>query len=256
MKTTLKHILLFTFFLLFFLLSRNLFSNYLLNNDINSYNYHLVLKIFLNIILASVSFVVAKKLNLINLGGLSNVKPQKLNLLIFPIIFLTLLNGIFLDNIPNFSLTNLFLLTIYCISIGFSEELSLRSVLLPLLSRFFNNSRKAKIKAILISSLIFGLLHLIKFDKRIYGEVSQLFFATFIGVMFGALLVVTKRVYPLIIIHAIVDFVAKLDSIGLPIKSTVYNPMDLESAIISSLLTLPCLIYGLFLIKKHIPKLN
>lgn len=250
MKTTLKHILLFTFFLLFFLLSRNLFSNYLLNNDINSYNYHLVLKIFLNIILASVSFVVAKKLNLINLGGLSNVKPQKLTLLIFPIIFLTLLNGIFLDNIPSFSLTNLFLLTIYCISIGFSEELSLRCVLLPLLSRFFNNSRKAKIKAILISSLIFGLLHLIKFDKGIYGEVSQLFFATFIGVMFGALLVVTKRVYPLIIIHAIVDFVAKLDSIGLPIKSTVYNPMDLESAIISSLLTLPCLIYGLFLIKN------
>ncbi|MFD2529492.1 MULTISPECIES: CPBP family intramembrane glutamic endopeptidase [Polaribacter] len=256
MKTTLKHILLFTFFLLFFLLSRNLFSNYLLNIDINSYNYHLVLKIFLNIILASVSFVVAKKLNLINLGGLSNVKPQKLTLLIFPIIFLTLLNGIFLDNIPNFSLTNLLLLIIYCISIGFSEELSLRSVLLPLLSRFFNNSRKAKIKAILISSLIFGLLHLIKFDKGIYGEVSQLFFATFIGVMFGALLVVTKRVYPLIIIHAIVDFVAKLDSIGLPIKSTIYNPMDLESAIISSLLTLPCLIYGLFLIKKHIPKLN
>ena len=68
--------------------------------------------------------------------------------------------------------------------------------------------------------------------------------------MFGALLVITKRIYPLIIIHAINDFVAKLDTTGAPIKQKIAESVSVENAIITVLLVLPCLFYGLFLMKK------
>jgi membrane protease YdiL (CAAX protease family) len=255
-KSVLNQITLFTIFIAAILVANNLLKSYLINNGIEDYNIHLGFKTLSNCILGLVSFLIAKKLNLFNLGGLLKIKPQKLWLIIFPLLFLVLLNGLFLDTIPNFSTLNLIILVLYCISIGFSEELSIRSVLLPLISKYFGNDKKAQIKAVFISALIFGLLHLIKFDKGLYGEISQVFFATFIGVMFGAILLVIKRVYPLIIIHAVIDFIAKLDTINAPIKESISNPMDLESAILSTLLTLPCLIYGIYVTKKQLPLNN
>ncbi len=251
-NSQLNQILFFTLFIAIILVVNNFIKESLLHNQITSYNIHLGVKTISNCILGLVSFFIAKKLALSSLGGLSKVTPKKLRLLIFPTLFLVLLNGLFMDTIPNYNSLNVFMLAIYCISIGISEELSLRSVLLPLISRYFGNDRKAQVKAIVISALLFGLLHLIKFDKGLYGEISQVFFATFIGLMFGALLVVIKRIYPLIIIHALIDFVAKLDSISLPVKEIVPKPMDLENSLLSVLLTLPCLLYGIYIIKKHI----
>lgn len=251
-KYILKQIILFTFFITILLITNNFVKDYLLSNNITSYNTYLFTRIISNLLLATVSFIVAKKLNLFKLGGLSKIEPEKPWLIIFPLVFLVLLNGLFLDSIPSYSISNLLMLAIYCISIGISEELSLRSVLLPLFSKYFGDNKKAQIKAVFIAALLFGLLHLIKFDKGIYGEISQVFFASFIGVMFGAILLVIKRIYPLIIIHAVIDFVAKLDSIGKPIKEVITNPMDLGSAVLSILLTFPCLIYGIYVLKKRL----
>ena len=80
---------------------------------------------------------------------------------------------------------------------------------------------------------------------------SQVFFATFIGVMFGFLLVITKKIYPLIVIHTIIDFAAKLDLTGLPIKEKISASMSIENAILITLLASPCLLYGIFLMKKY-----
>ena len=255
-RTVLHLITSFTLFIILLLLTNNIIKNYLLANDITSYNIHLIVKTLSNIVLSVISFILARKLNLKELGGLSKIKPQKLWIVIFPFLYLVLLNVLFLDTIPSHTYTNLLVLIIYCLSIGFSEELSLRSVLLPLISKYFGNNRKAQIKAIFISAFIFGLLHLIKFDKGLYGEISQVFFASFIGVMFGAVLLVVKRIYPLIIIHALIDFAAKLDTINEPVKNIASNPMGIESAVLTIVLTLPCLLYGIYVIKKHLVKEN
>jgi membrane protease YdiL (CAAX protease family) len=251
-KTTLNQIILFTVFISLILIINNLIKNYLLDSNITSYTIHSSVKIISNLLLGSISFLIATKLDLFKLGGLSAIKSEKIWVVIFPLVFLILLNVLFMDSVPNHNSFNLIILVIYCLSIGFSEELSIRSVLLPLLSKYFGNDRKAKIKAIFISAFIFGLLHLFKFDKGLYGEISQVLYASFIGVMFGAVLLVIKRVYPLIVIHAIIDFAAKIDTINIPVKENVANSMDMESALFTILLTLPCLIYGFYLIKKQI----
>ena len=68
--------------------------------------------------------------------------------------------------------------------------------------------------------------------------------------MFGVVLLLTKRIYPIIIIHAIIDFFAKLDAVGMPKKISESKAMDLETSILITLIVLPCLIYGLVLLKK------
>ena len=105
--------------------------------------------------------------------------------------------------------------------------------------------------SVLAAALFFGIIHLINFDKGIYGEVSQVLFASFIGVMFGFLLVVTKRIYPLIIVHAIIDFVADLDSAGIPIKEKISMATSIDNAFYIVVLALSFLLYGIYLMKKH-----
>ena len=253
-KTTLKHLILFVTFIIVLLFAKTSTTDYLLKTGIDTYNIHLCAKIIFNIILITVSFLVIKKLDLFKIGGLSKEKVNKPLLLIFPLVYLVLLNLLFADVIPDFSILNIFVLAVYCVSIGFAEELSIRSVLLPLILQFNIDSKQKERKAVLFSSLIFGALHLIHFNKGVPGEISQVFFATFIGFVFGALLLITKRIYPLIIVHAIIDFVAKVDTIGKPIKNIVYDPMSIESAIFTVVLVLPCLIYGVFIMKKYLKK--
>lgn len=253
MKKTLQQIITFVSFILILLILNNSVKSYLVAQEIENYNTILLVRTASNIILSLVSLFVIKKLNLFELGGLKAIKTEKKGLLIFPLIYLVALNLLFADDIPNFTNTNLIILLIYCLSIGVSEELSLRSVLLPLFIKHFGNSKKSVIKSIFAAAAIFGLLHLIKFDKGIYGEISQFFFATFIGIMFGALLIVTKRIYPLIIIHMLIDLAAKLDDIGVNFKAEGINETDLTGAIFTVIITLPCLFYGMYIMKKHIP---
>ncbi len=211
----------------------------------------LLIKTSYNFILAIIAYLLIKTNNLLEPAGISNVKPKKIGLVFFGALYIIVLNILFLDDKLNLTMTNTVVLIVYCISIGMMEELSIRGYLQATFSKHLKNP----IKGILIASLIFGLLHIIRFDKGLYGEVSQVFFATFIGIMFGALLVITKRLYPLIIAHALIDFFAKIDQVGLSYSVTTTEPTSLINALIITLLVSPCLFYGLFLIKKYIQKI-
>ncbi|MDG2195218.1 MAG: CPBP family intramembrane metalloprotease [Polaribacter sp.] len=247
-----KQLTIFIIALLLILLTREYFSHQLTENGIESYQAHTLLSIGANILLILVSYFFIKKNGLTKIAGIKGTKLKKWYLLIFPLIYLALLNAFIMDDVnTNILILNILTLLIYSISIGFAEELSIRGFLQSHLINRFKKTKKNIILSVFISALFFGLIHLIKFDKGIYGELSQIGFATFIGAMFGFLLVITKRIYPLIIIHAIIDFVAKLDATGLPIKETISESMSIENAAFITLLALPCLLYALFLIKKH-----
>ncbi|WP_299678785.1 CPBP family intramembrane glutamic endopeptidase [uncultured Tenacibaculum sp.] len=253
MKKTLQYTILFIILILIKSIINVNIKSYLIFHNVENYNIVLVTKTISNIILGIISILIVKKLDLVKFSGIKPVKIEKKLLLIFPLVYIVGLNLLFADDIPNFTTTNLIVLLTYCLSIGIAEELSLRSVLIPLLIKYFGYSKKSIIKSVLIAATIFGLLHFIKFDKGVYGEISQFFFATFIGVMFGALLIVTKRIYPLIIIHILIDFAAKLDDIGVNFKPEGINETDLTGAIFTVIITLPCLFYGMYIMKKHIP---
>lgn len=247
-----NQLIFFVIALLLILLIREYFSHQLIENGIESYQTHTFLGIGANLILILVSYLFIKKNGLTKIAGIKGTKLKKWYLLIFPLVYLVLLNTLIMDDVNmDFLIPNILILLIYSISIGFAEELSIRGFLQSHLINHFGKTKMNIVLSVFASALFFGFIHLMNFDKGIYGELSQICFATFIGVMFGFLLVITKRIYPLIIIHAVIDFVAKLDSTGLPIKEKISESMSVENAIFIALLALPCLLYGIFLMKKY-----
>lgn len=247
-----NQLLLFVAALLLILFIREYFSHQFIDNGVESYQTHQLLGIGTNIVLIFISYLFIKKNGLLKIAGIKGTTLKRWYLLLFPLIFLVVLNVLLMDDINTAILfPNILILFIYCISIGFAEELSIRGFLQSHLIHYLGNTKKNIIFSIFVAALFFGLIHLLNFDKGMYGEVSQVFFAMFIGVMFGVVLVITKRIYPLIIVHAVVDFVGKLDATGLPIKVKISTSMSIENAVFIILLTLPCLLYGLFLMKKY-----
>lgn len=245
---TLKKISVFVLFLTAITFLKQLSISYLIEHYAIDYTNTLLVKIIFNIVLTAVSFYFIKTSNLLKPAGLTNIKPNKTKFVIIGSAYLILLNLLFADDIVNATFLNILLLLVYCLSVGFAEEMSIRGFLQSALSNFFSNQKKA----IVIASLIFGVLHLIRFDKGIYGELSQILFATFIGIMFGAILVITKRIYPLIIAHALIDFAGGIDALGKSLSLKSIEPTSLTSALVIVVLVSPCLFYGLFLMKKHI----
>lgn len=134
------------------------------------------------------------------------------------------------------------------LSVGLVEELSI-GIIQNQLIEFYGEHRKGIIKSIVLSSFLFALMHLINFDKGVWGEIAQLFYSLFIGLAFGVVLFITKRIYPLIIIHGLIDFTAGLDRLG--VVNNVQNTSSWENSLFVILLLFPYLIYGLLLFKTH-----
>jgi hypothetical protein len=238
--------------LLLLLVVREYFSLQLIKNGIESYRIHTLVGISANILLIGISYFFIKKNGLLHIAGLKGTKLKKWHLLIFPLIYVAGLNVLTMDDVnTDVLLPNILILLLYSLSVGISEELSIRGFLQSHVIHYFGKTEKNIRLSVFAAALFFGIIHLINFDKGIYGEVSQVLFATFIGVLFGFLLVVTKRIYPLIIVHAIIDFVADLDSAGIPIKEKISMATSIDNAFYIVVLALPCLLYGIYLMKKH-----
>ena len=180
--------------------------------------------------------------------GLSNGSVFRLNWRILPLCYAIAINLAGMDPIPAHPLNNLFILLAYCFSIGFVEETTMRGFVQNELISFLGKGKTAILKSIVISAVLFGILHLFNFDKGLFGELAQVAYALFIGMAFGATLYLTRRIYPLIIIHACIDFFSKIDAIVV-IKS-VDNQQTLSGSIVIILLLSPYLFYALYLFTK------
>jgi len=226
-------------------------SIYILEHYTDDYTVHAIFDIVSNVLLAGISYIFIKRYGLMDLAGFNRDKKLiHIGLLFFP-LYLVVVNSLFADAISSSNMIqDIMVLALLCISIGLFEEYALRGFLQSYLIKNFTQSKKQVVYAVIGAAFIFGLLHLIRFDKGLYGELSQVAFATFIGVMFGAILLRAKRIWPLVILHALIDFAAKIDSIGQPFQVAINKPTNLTSAIIIALIVLPCFVFGLIILRK------
>jgi hypothetical protein len=98
------------------------------------------------------------------------------------------------------------------------------------------------------------LLNYLAGRKPLPNTVTQIIFAIFFGVIFAACLLRNRTLWPMILLHAAVDWAGTLHEIavGGGLRTDV-PPISLENAAVSILITLPLFLYGLFILRKVEP---
>lgn len=178
-----------------------------------------------------------KKKKLLSYYGISSISKLNHKKLLFysPFIIISCLNfvnGISVDKIT----LELILTFIAMLFTGFFEELLFRSYLVRLLLN------KSKTVAIVIPSLIFGIVHLFNLlgGADIAQTLLQVCYASAFGFMCTAFFYKTNNIIPCMICHSLVDMVYVITPSG-----SVTNDI-----IFSSIVTLLGVSYGIYLMKN------
>lgn len=100
----------------------------------------------------------------------------------------------------------LFPYILYCLSIGILEETIFRATLLPLFVRKFGQDKKGLTLSVVVSSAVFGAMHLLNllggFSPSVFLQVGYSFL---IGCVCSITLLASGSVYVPILIHALFD---------------------------------------------------
>lgn len=96
---------------------------------------------------------------------------------------------------------------VYYIGVGIIEELYLRGLLQNVLERCFDGHRHRTLYAVLITSALFGLGHIVGcIGQPLFTAVCKILWAAALGVYFGAVYSCTRNLTAVIILHALIDF--------------------------------------------------
>jgi membrane protease YdiL (CAAX protease family) len=176
---------------------------------INSFegNYSIVVQSALFALSIIIGIMIIKFLHLKfeEIGFKKIINGTAKNMLYFiPLIVIELLpffTGFNEQNSPS----RIILLIIFTIIVGINEELYFRGIILNL---FKNNG----VKAIIISSILFGLGHIINaiVNTNYLYIVLQIIFSFIVGIICAEIVIITKSIIPVIIFHTIHDFVASI----------------------------------------------
>lgn len=112
---------------------------------------------------------------------------------------------------PTLAIANL----IYGLPNSLVEETMFRGLVLVAMISAWGSSKSGQIKAILLSSLFFGLMHLFNIIARPIGiVVFQAFIITLPGILYSAIVLARKSLWPAIIIHWLTNSAVNIKLIG------------------------------------------
>lgn len=102
---------------------------------------------------------------------------------------------------------------LFCLSVGVFEEMAFRGCVLMYLLKSRRDSRKGIFMAILWSSVVFGLIHLINLFTSSPGAVLlQIGYSALIGALCSLVLLATKNIWLCVLLHATYNFVGNVVS--------------------------------------------
>ncbi len=208
--------------------------------------------------LFTIAFIGIKKVGLLSLSGLSRKNPWSFKLLnAIPIYLFALGILSFIGNdLTHIQISNVILLFIACMAVGFAEEFIFRGLLVPLFIKKYRYHRKGIFLSIFFSALFFGLSHFINLsvNDNIPQVIAQVIFATFMGIFFGAVLLKTNKLIPIAITHGLINFFFLFGTLPAIHSNSEVTTQELSEqiagAIPSILLFLPLLIVGLIISRK------
>lgn len=129
---------------------------------------------------------------------------------LFPliIVFLSLYN-LSLTNFNNLDHSTVVLFLFASVLVGLSEEFVFRGLIQSIILKDNENRKNYIVFSIIFTSTIFSLLHLMNIFKgfsNIESLINQLIFAFFMGIYLGSLLLITRQLFIVGILHGLVNF--------------------------------------------------
>lgn len=139
------------------------------------------------------------------------------------------------------------LFTVNCLFVGLFEEIVFRGVILPLVLRQCKNTRVGVFLALLISSALFGAVHLVNiFSNPVGAVILQIGYSFLIGLMCGMVMLLTRNVFACAFLHALYNFGGLIaDSLG---SGQVWNATNITLTAVIGVLAVG---YGVYLLLCH-----
>ena len=102
----------------------------------------------------------------------------------------------------------IYLFIVECISIGFFEEVVFRGIILIFLLQRFSSTKKGTYQAIVISSALFGLIHLINIfsGADVGNTILQIGYSFLMGMMWAVVYLKTRNIWYSILLHTTYNF--------------------------------------------------
>lgn len=203
-----------------------------------------------------------KKLGLLEAAGFTKPTKWKQVWLIWPILLYSVLNGGTspFDGTLTIDSSKPLLIILYVLlyfSVGFMEEIVFRGATLSILLNKWGKSRKQIYWVVVLSNIAFGGLHIVNLimgRRTLLSTGAQVVYGTFFGVFFAACFLRNKSIWPVIFGHALFDLSGNFSDIAVG-SQTFQQIMEItpQAALITALVTLPLLIYGLVILRKVEP---
>ncbi|MBN1579477.1 MAG: CPBP family intramembrane metalloprotease [Anaerolineae bacterium] len=201
------------------------------------------------------------KLGLFKRAGFTPLGQWKAVWLVWPLLVFALLN---LDSLIDGSLvidwSRPGLIALYMcmnLAIGFCEEVMGRGVVLLAMLGKWGRTRRGIYRAVIVSGLLFGIGHIFNLlTGRLtpLASLTQIGFSVFFGVAFAACFLRNNAIWPVVIVHALIDIAGGLRhiAVGGAAQAAVANNTAIQ-AVTALLITLPLFLYGLFILRKVSP---
>ena len=128
----------------------------------------------------------------------------------------------------------------FTLSVGFAEEFILRGIIQPLLIRNFLMNKNSILIGVIITSIVFGFFHFLNLKKEpdnLIGISHQVLFASCVGLFFGGLLIRTKNIIPVAIIHGLINLSFGPGKLKEYLKMHDFQNLDDKYQILSLIIT-------------------
>jgi membrane protease YdiL (CAAX protease family) len=137
------------------------------------------------------------------------------------------------------------------VTIGLLEETAFRGLVMCAMIRRWGDTKRGILKSVLLSSLIFGSLHMIWIatGKPVLPTLLQSLGAFLGGIAYGAVVLYSRSIWPAVLWHALLNAAVNVKVIGDP--SYAETPSMGVWYVLSSL---PVVVYGLVLLHNTPPQ--
>ena len=143
---------------------------------------------------------------------------------------------------------------LYVFGIALFEEVAVRGVVLNQMLKRWGNSKIGIYAAATVSSLIFGLWHLINLADcpwLIVTTLTQIVYAFFLGIFLAAIYLRTKNIWTVVFLHALVDFTGCFGELfDENIRQNLVDDISISSGIATVIELSIFLVLGLFYLRK------